>query len=69
MPMRLSPEVSPAPLDHLQKLIKDGIARTARRNHANLAGPNFYGDKLANLRTEAVLALNHAEEIYLNLKN
>lgn len=44
-----------APTDTLAALVKRAteLAKTARRNHANLSGANYYADKLVQLRADA----------------
>jgi hypothetical protein len=46
------------PVERLEQLVETAlsVARTAKRNRANLAGLNFYADKLAKLRTDATVA-------------
>src|SRR5687767_12176564 len=52
------------PAERLNKLIQEalGVARTARRHRKSLAGDNFYGNKLAELRADAVGAFRQLKE-------
>ena len=56
--MRRARTEATTPVESLEQLVETAItvARTARRNRANLAGLNFYADKLAKLRTDATVA-------------
>lgn len=47
--------VSDSPNDKLERLVQQAVAlaKTARRNRANLSGDNYYANKLAELRADA----------------
>jgi hypothetical protein len=48
------------PVERLEQLVETAVAvaRTAKRNRANLGGLNFYADRLAKLRTDATVAFS-----------
>jgi hypothetical protein len=55
------PESPASLLEGLAKQALD-IAKTARRHHVSLSGDNFYGNKLADLRTDAASAFEEFSE-------
>ena len=63
---RGAPKAQPAasPVDRLVSLSEAAlsVAKTARRNHQNLVGANFYADKMANLRTDATNVFREVDE-------
>ena len=51
-------EATASPSDVLNDLVKTAltVSKKARRNRKSLSGDNFYGNKLAQLRTDAANA-------------
>jgi len=57
-------EIIDPPDIRLQRLVEKTIdvAKTARRHHASFSGLNFYADKLAKLRTDAVMSFQQLND-------
>src|SRR5437867_2501135 len=60
----LSGDREQSPVDRLVAMSEEAldVAATARRNKRSLSGVNFYGDKMANLRTDATNAFREVDE-------
>ena len=57
-------EIIDPPDIQLQRLVEESVdvAKKARRNRAPLSGLNFYADKLAKLKTDAVVCFQQLNE-------
>jgi len=55
MARRKKPPASQSPIEKLERLVQQAVAlaKTARRNRANLSGDNYYANKLVELRADA----------------
>src|SRR5690349_8835971 len=53
-----------SPTARLEALAQEALklAKTARKNRKSLAGDNFYGNKLAQLRADATIAFSELDE-------